>query len=133
MTETVTLRTKDVLTPAQLEVLRERLQAERQRLLAAYHDHAVAGQEIVPEGTEDLVDQATAENDRDALFEISDAEWRQYQEVEEALQRIDKGTFGICEHSGEPIPLERLEALPWARLRAEYQALVEQGLLDELG
>jgi DnaK suppressor protein len=35
-------------------------------------------------------------------------------QVERALQRMDEGTYGLSEVSGRPIPLERLEALPWA-------------------
>lgn len=40
----------------------------------------------------------------------------QLQEIEDALQRIEDGTYGISEKSGEPIPEERLEVMPTARL-----------------
>ena len=39
---------------------------------------------------------------------------------------MDAGTYGICEVSGKPIPVERLEAIPWARVRAEVQAKRER-------
>ena len=42
-------------------------------------------------------------------------------EIDAALERIVKGTYGICEYSGEPIPKERLRAIPWARERVEYK------------
>ena len=42
--------------------------------------------------------------------------------IDAALARIDKGTYGICVHSGEPIPQERLEAIPWAAERVEFKA-----------
>ena len=42
-------------------------------------------------------------------------------EIDAALERISKGTYGICEYSGEPIPKERLKAIPWARERVEYK------------
>jgi RNA polymerase-binding transcription factor DksA len=42
-------------------------------------------------------------------------------EIDDALRRIDRGTYGICEYSGEPIPRERLKAIPWARERVEYK------------
>jgi len=38
-----------------------------------------------------------------------------------AIERIGKGTYGICEYSGDPIPKERLRAIPWARERVEYK------------
>jgi DnaK suppressor protein len=53
--------------------------------------------------------------DQDALYEI-----------EEALQRIKKGTYGLCEMSGKRIPLPRLEAIPFARLTVECQAQWEK-------
>src|SRR6478735_4388818 len=42
--------------------------------------------------------------------------------IDAALVRLDKGTYGICIHSGLPIPPERLEAIPWAAERVEYKA-----------
>ncbi len=42
-------------------------------------------------------------------------------EIDHALSKFDTGTYGICEISGEPIPRERLEAIPWAREKVEYK------------
>ena len=42
-------------------------------------------------------------------------------EIDAALERITKGTYGMCEYSGDPIPKERLKAIPWARERVEYK------------
>jgi RNA polymerase-binding transcription factor len=42
-------------------------------------------------------------------------------EIDHALAKFDEGTYGICEVSGEPIPEERLEAIPWAREKVEYK------------
>lgn len=44
------------------------------------------------------------------------------EQIEAALMRIDKGTYGICAVSGKPIPKERLKAIPWASERVEYKA-----------
>ncbi|HEU5082960.1 MAG TPA: TraR/DksA C4-type zinc finger protein [Acidimicrobiales bacterium] len=43
------------------------------------------------------------------------------EEIDHALSKFDEGTYGICEVSGEPIPQERLEAIPWAREKVEYK------------
>jgi RNA polymerase-binding transcription factor DksA len=43
------------------------------------------------------------------------------EEIDHALSKFDQGTYGICEVSGEPIPEERLEAIPWAREKVEYK------------
>lgn len=42
-------------------------------------------------------------------------------EIDHALTKFDGGTYGICEVSGDPIPRERLEAIPWAREKVEYK------------
>lgn len=47
-------------------------------------------------------------------------------EIEEALKRIELGTYGICEMSGEPIPIERLEAIPFARYTVQCQEQMER-------
>lgn len=44
------------------------------------------------------------------------------EQIEQALLRIDAGTYGICVVSGKPIPKERLKAIPWAAERVEYKA-----------
>ena len=43
------------------------------------------------------------------------------EEIDHALSKFDEGTYGICEVSGEPIPQERLEAIPWAREKVEFK------------
>lgn len=43
------------------------------------------------------------------------------EEIDLALKRMDDGTYGICRHSGQPIPKERLKAIPWATERVEYK------------
>lgn len=51
--------------------------------------------------------------------------------IEEALQRIDEGTYGLCVACGEPIPLNRLRTVPWARYGTAVQARIETGELPE--
>jgi RNA polymerase-binding transcription factor DksA len=43
-------------------------------------------------------------------------------EIDHALAKLEDGTYGVCEVSGQPIPKERLRAIPWARERVEYKA-----------
>ena len=54
-------------------------------------------------------------SDQDAIYEI-----------EEALRRIEKNTYGICELTGKSIPKARLEAIPWTRFTVEAQAQLER-------
>lgn len=54
------------------------------------------------------------------------------QEILMALRRIDEGTFGMCEGTGEPIPMARLEAYPWARYCVRYAEMIEKGQVVEV-
>jgi RNA polymerase-binding transcription factor DksA len=64
--------------------------------------------------------------DRDFALSLLSQEQDALYEIEEALKRIEAGTYGICEMSGKPIAHARLEALPFARYTVECQAQVEK-------
>jgi DnaK suppressor protein len=64
--------------------------------------------------------------DRDFALSLLSQEQDALYEIEEALKRIDGGTYGICEMSGKPIPHARLEAIPFARYTVECQTSIEK-------
>lgn len=64
--------------------------------------------------------------DRDFALSLLSQEQDALYEIQEAIKRLDLGTYGICEASGKPIAHARLEALPFARLTVECQAQVEK-------
>jgi RNA polymerase-binding protein DksA len=64
--------------------------------------------------------------DRDFALSLLSKEQDALYEIDEALKRIDNGTYGTCEMSGKPIPQARLEALPFARFTIECQAEYER-------
>jgi DnaK suppressor protein len=122
--------TQDILKPKQIEALRERLLEEKQRILDLYEQDLKAGQASGDFGTEDLVDQANAAWNRELNFALSDGERKQLLQIEAALQRLDDGTYGFCQHSGEAIAYQRLHAVPWARYTVDVQERIEKGLLE---
>jgi DnaK suppressor protein len=69
----------------------------------------------------DLADRATSETDRALELRTRDRQRKLISKIEEALRRIDDGTYGYCEETGEPISLSRLEARPIATLSLEAQ------------
>lgn len=70
--------------------------------------------------------------DRDFALSLLSQEQDALYEIEEALKRIELGTYGVCEISGKQIPTPRLEALPFARYTVECQTEVErQGKLHK--
>jgi DnaK suppressor protein len=60
-----------------------------------------------------------------------DSERKMLKEIDDALQRIEQGTYGICEGTGRQIQKARLEAQPWARYCVEYAQMLEQGSVTE--
>ena len=113
----------------ELEILHTRLVEERKSILKSYRKDLQTGQESVSEASEDVVDRANVAYNRELVFSISDAERRQLQQVDEALERFEKGTYGFCLYSGQPIGFKRLQVVPWAKFCVEYQEKMEQGLL----
>lgn len=59
--------------------------------------------------------------ERDRSLALSASARLSVQAIDDALERIEAGTYGMCSHSGKPIPKERLRAIPWASERVEYK------------
>jgi DnaK suppressor protein len=69
----------------------------------------------------DLADRASSETDRAIELRARDRQRKLIAKIDAALQRIDEGTYGYCEETGEPISLKRLDARPIATLSVEAQ------------
>ncbi|MDR2743992.1 MAG: RNA polymerase-binding protein DksA [Desulfovibrio sp.] len=74
----------------------------------------------------DPADRATAESDRAFTLRIRDRERRLIRKIQAALQRIDDGTYGVCEDCGEDIGIQRLKARPVTRLCINCKARQEE-------
>ena len=73
-----------------------------------------------------MADSGTDNFDRDFALSLLSSDQDAVYEIEEALKRIEKNTYGICELTGKPIPRTRLEAIPWTRFTVEAQAQLER-------
>jgi DnaK suppressor protein len=124
---------KSQAAPRQKEVaaFRERLEEQRREILNLYQNDVRAGQESTDEGTEDIVDRANNSYNRELMFSLSDAERNQLLAVDDALERIEAGSYGKCVNCGKDIGEKRLEAVPWARYCIDCQEMAEQGMLNE--
>jgi DnaK suppressor protein len=69
----------------------------------------------------DLADRATSETDRALELRARDRQRKLIAKIDDALRRLDDGSYGYCEETGEPISLSRLEARPIATLSLEAQ------------
>ena len=73
-----------------------------------------------------MADSGTDNFDRDFALSLLSSDQDAVYEIEEALKRIEKKTYGICELTAKPIPRARLEAIPWTRFTVEAQAQLER-------
>lgn len=102
--------------------IKDRLIKEREELLHGM-THKESPNEISSHG--DLVDQSTNFSEHEVMLGLAEHDRNRLQEINHALEKIDKGTYGICEMSGELISDERLMAMPTARYSVKCQAKME--------
>jgi DnaK suppressor protein len=82
-------------------------------------------EELEIEHLADPIDQIRSNTDREIAVLQLDGRTRQIREIRSAMERIEDGTYGLCEQCEEPIGKKRLDALPWARLCVNCQAQQE--------
>jgi DnaK suppressor protein len=104
----------------QREYFRERLLAWKEDILKEARDTL---QHLQDENQNhpDIADRASSETDRAIELRARDRQRKLIAKIEAALSRIDDGTYGYCEETGDPISLRRLEARPIATLSLEAQ------------
>lgn len=66
-----------------------------------------------------LADAGSDDQDQERALELLKSEQRLVEEIDAALDRIEDGSYGVCEATGRPISIERLQLIPWARYTAE--------------
>lgn len=72
-------------------------------------------------------DEGTDDFDRTISLKLTDSEIKVLRQIDRALEKIEEGTFGICDISGEEIPMKRLEAIPYATMTVAAQEKFEKG------
>lgn len=104
----------------QLEYFRSKLQAWKQSIIDESRgtiEHMQADARNIP----DVADRASEETDRALELRTRDRQRKLVSKIDSALRRIEDGSYGYCEETGEPISLKRLDARPIATLSLEAQ------------
>src|SRR5271157_3479678 len=112
-----------------VESYRKRLLTKQEELLRMVTKSEQDGREADEEATQDIADKAANSYTKEFLFHQSDDNRRILQLVNEALERIEASSYGLCVACQEEVQAKRLEAVPWARHCIECQEKQEQGLL----
>jgi DnaK suppressor protein len=108
------------MSERQREYFRRKLNSWKSEILREAQGTLVALQSE-NENHPDLADRASSETDRAIELRARDRQRKLIAKINDALARIDEGTYGYCEETGEPISLRRLEARPIATLSIEAQ------------
>ncbi len=98
----------------------------RERLLHQMNGLAKESAEEMSSYSLHMADSGTDNFDRDFALSLLSSDQDAVYEIEEALKRIEKDTYGICELTGKTIPKARLDAIPWTRFTVEAQAQLER-------
>ena len=116
MSRTVSMTTQH-LDEATLNALKDALLRKRGEILATS-----TGTRPLPASADvnsrqgDLADQASGNNEVHIQLKLKQTDAKILQAIEEALYRMEKGSYGICRDCGDPIAPARLEAIPWTRV-----------------
>lgn len=107
-----------------IQRIKAKLLQQRESLLDEAESalNELPGQMIFP----DLGDQATAETDRSFMLRLRGREQRLLKKIDEAIERIDSGSFGICDDCGDEIDIKRLEARPVTTMCIECKTMQEE-------
>ena len=117
----------ETLTQQDLDEFKRQLMQARQDILDKAKQAMVSGNiHLDKNEMMDEVDLASATVDQNLTFRLLDRDRKLLAEINHALKKINNGTYGICEGTGEPIPKRRLELRPWCRHSVRYKESVEK-------
>jgi len=132
-----TRKREKALTTAEIEHLKALLLEKRRELIGdvnEMHDEAFRKSRLDASGDLSsmpihMADIGTDNFEQEFALDLLDSERKLLHEIDDALERIESKTYGVCEGTAKPIPRARLEAQPWARYCVEYARMLELGLV----
>jgi len=128
---TVTPKDGEALTKEQLERIREALRQKRAELLHYQNTQLSELHSPDKHHLADLEEMASDTMDTDSVCALMDLGSSTLSEIELALEKIERGTYGLCERCETPIHPDRLEILPFASLCIACQRQKERGQVPE--
>jgi DnaK suppressor protein len=125
-TQAKSKRNGDVKIKAEWQVFYDRLLELRDQLMRQMNGLAKESAQEMAGYSLHMADSGTDNFDRDFALSLLSSDQDAIYEIEEALKRIEKNTYGVCELTNKPIPRARLEAIPWTRFTVQAQAQLER-------
>jgi DnaK suppressor protein len=115
-----------MISAEDLAIIKKELIKERTRILETGDKTIENDLQQSPDDLPDFADQSSFESDRNFVLRMRDRERKLLAKIDQALERIEEGTFGICDSCGEEIGLKRLVARPVVTLCVHCKALQEK-------
>jgi len=115
-----------IMDAKELKKFKEQLIHLREELLSLVRKTTENEKEYPLSEVGDSIDQAADSSARELLFELNHSEKQKLEDIDRALQKIEQGSFGICEKCGNKISKERLEAVPYAHFCIKCKARMEK-------
>jgi len=108
------------------EQYKRELLAKEQELLERLKQSGANARQPAADVPIEVGDKSIEDEEKGEQFKEADTDWKILEQVQDALKRINDGTFGKCLVDGGPIEKKRLKAIPWAPYCAKHQALLEK-------
>jgi DnaK suppressor protein len=118
------------MTKKEMEKYRRLLEHKKNGLSNELAKTRDAEEETTEESTQDIADKAVSSYTREFLYSLSDSDRNTVLQIEQALERIQEGNYGLCQNCGQLMSEKRLVAVPWAPHCVDCQELAEKGLLE---
>lgn len=109
----------------ELELLRRKLMEKKEDIKKIVRENNREEKDFLSTDVGDIADVASDSVERELLFELNDNEKRILGNVEDALQKIESGAYGVCEKCGKEIEIERLKAMPFAKFCIKCKSQME--------
>lgn len=126
--------TKTNLSKTELLEYRQMLLEKRRSIIGDMR--GMTDESLRPKGSGNLskvpihdADVGSDNYEQEFTLGLLESELNLLSEINEALRRVDNGTYGVCAGTGQPISKERLRARPWAKYSIEYARMIEKGLI----
>ena len=119
------------LTKNEIEGFKQQLLNLREKTLAVINGATEEVKELDESKgySQHQADEGTDDFGKTINLEVSNKEYGILKQIDAALEKIEKGTYGICDVTGNEIPKARLEAIPYASMTVESQEKLEKGLI----
>ena len=124
------MATKTKTKASPFQVHEDALRAKQRELIDSYQRDKAAGNASPDDGIQDLADKAASAYSKELNFSLSDGERNLLMLIDEALVRIDDGSYAVCTNCGTTIGEKRLQAVPWTPFCIDCQELQEKGMLQ---